>query len=216
MSFAREAWPLVLPPFVVGIGLLWWSCGGTSVWPQVSGWILVVLAIAILLFFRDPQRTPPSDPTLVVSPADGVVVETTTLDSGEKFVAIFLSVFDVHVNRAPYGGKVKQVTNKPGTYRHANSKEAATGNARIDVDIETTHGMMRFSQISGLAARKISCRIKPGDTVSTGERFGLIYFGSRMEIVMPASADIKTKVGERAVAGETVIAAFGGEHKTRS
>jgi phosphatidylserine decarboxylase len=210
MGFAREAWPLVLPPLLIGIGCLWWSCGSNTTWLQILGWFLVALAIAILLFFRDPSRTPPADSVLVVSPADGVVVETTTLESGEKFVAIFLSVLDVHVNRSPYTGTVTKVTEKPGTYLHANSKDATTKNARIDVDIDTAHGPMRFSQVSGLIARKISCRVKPGDKLSTGERFGLIYFGSRMEILMPASAVIKTKVGERAVAGETVIASFAG------
>ncbi|MBL0060338.1 MAG: phosphatidylserine decarboxylase [bacterium] len=210
MNFAREAWPFVLPPFIFGIVALLWGMRGSMAWLLLGGGFLVLLAAAILLFFRDPDRTPPNDPKLVVSPADGVVVDTETLPSGEKFVAIFLSVFDVHVNRSPYAGKVTKITSKPGTYLHANSAEGIQGNARIDVELVSAYGPIRFSQLSGLVARKISCRVSEGDSLATGQRYGLIYFGSRMEIVLPASAEIVVKPGIRTAAGETVIAAFRG------
>ncbi len=208
MNFAREAWPLVLPPLLFGVAVLVGGMRGSMTWLSIGGGFLIMLAVAILLFFRDPDRTPPDDANLVVSPADGVVVETTTLPTGEKFVAIFLSVFNVHVNRSPYSGKVTKVTNKPGTYLHANSAEGIKGNARIDVELMSVHGLVRFSQLSGLVARKISCRVAEGDVLATGQRYGLIYFGSRMEIVLPASSDILVKPGIRTSAGETVIAAF--------
>lgn len=208
MSFAREAWPLVLPPILLGaagflIGLI-----GRPSWLLFPGTLLLLLAAAVLLFFRDPKRTPPIDPKLVVSPADGVVVETSHLPDGTAFVAVFLSVFDVHVNRSPYSGTVSKVTRIPGTYLHANSAKGISGNARIDVELSTAQGVIRFSQLSGLVARKISCRVDAGDELKTGERFGLIYFGSRMEVQLPALAEFCVKPGDRVIAGETVIASF--------
>jgi len=208
MSFAREAWPLVLPPLLVGITALAWGVKAGSIGLMSCGVLLIVLAIATLLFFRDPDRTPPSDVLAVVAPADGVVVQSETLQSGEKLVAIFLSVFDVHVNRSPFAGTVSKVTTRPGTYLHANSQEGIAGNERVEVELTTKFGTLRFSQLSGLVARKISCRVKAGDKLATGERFGLIYFGSRMEVVMPAEATIIIQVGERTAAGETVIGRF--------
>lgn len=208
MGFAREAWPLVLPPLLIGVTLIVSARQLEHAWLAPTGLFLCLLAISILLFFRDPDRTPPSDENLVAAPADGVVVETETLPNGRKFVAIFLSVLNVHVNRSPYQGTVKSVVEKPGTYRHANSREGAAGNARVDVELETMHGLVRFSQLSGLVARKISCRVKAGDVLQTGERFGLIYFGSRMEIELPAEAEVIVKLGQVARAGETVIAKF--------
>lgn len=213
LNFAREAWPLVLPPLIIGIAAIVGARVWTSSAMLAGGVILCVLAVAILLFFRDPERTPPSDPNLVVAPADGVVVEIDSLENGRKFVAIFLSVFNVHVNRSPFGGTVKSVVDKPGTYRHANSREGAQGNARIDVEIESSLGLIRFSQLSGLVARKISCCVKPGDTLHTGERFGLIYFGSRMEIELPPTAEITATLGQVTKAGETVLARFPGSTK---
>ncbi|MCB9357177.1 MAG: phosphatidylserine decarboxylase family protein [Calditrichaeota bacterium] len=208
MNFAREAWPLVLPPLLIGIVLL-----GLNAWLHFSallpiGAFFSLLAIAILLFFRDPDRVPPADANAVLAPADGVVVETRVLDDGRKFVAIFLSVFNVHVNRSPYEGEIENVIQKEGTYRHANSREGAAGNARVDVKLGTIHGTIRFIQVSGLVARKISCRVRKGDHLTAGERFGLIYFGSRMEVELPPSATIAVKVKDKAVAGETIIANF--------
>jgi len=210
MNFSREAWPLVLPPLLFGVAALVWGMRGSMAWLSLGGGFLILLAFAILLFFRDPDRTPPSDTNLVVSPADGVVVDAIILPTGEKFVAIFLSVFDVHVNRSPYAGKVTKITNTPGTYLHANSAEGIKGNARIEVELASKFGQIRFTQLSGLVARKISCRVNEGDSLATGQRYGLIYFGSRMEVIMPANAEIQVKPGVRTSAGETVIAAFRG------
>ncbi len=208
MGFAREAWALVLPPLLLGFGAIMVAKPIAQNWLVPVGIVLCLLALGILMFFRDPERRPPSDSSCVVAPADGVVVEIETLPNGRKFVAIFLSVLNVHVNRSPYQGTVKSVTEKPGTYHHANSREGAAGNARVDIELESTHGLIRFSQLSGLVARKISCRAKVGDKLRTGERFGLIYFGSRMEIELPATAEVTVKIGQVATAGETVIAKF--------
>lgn len=208
MGFAREAWPLVLPPLLIGVTLIVSARQLEHGWLIPTGLFFCLLAISILLFFRDPDRTPPLGENLVVAPADGVVVEIETLPNGRKFVAIFLSVLNVHVNRSPFHGTVKSVIERPGTYRHANSHEGAAGNARVDIELETVHGLVRFSQLSGLVARKISCRVKAGETLQTGDRFGLIYFGSRMEIELPETAEVNTKLGQIARGGETVIAKF--------
>ncbi|MBK6766920.1 MAG: phosphatidylserine decarboxylase [bacterium] len=208
LSFAREAWPLVLPPLVIGIMGIFGARSWNSVALLVGGVFLCVLALAILLFFRDPHRVPPPDQNSVAAPADGVVVEIETLADGRKFVAIFLSVFNVHVNRSPFSGTVKSVVERPGTYRHANSRDGAQGNARIDVELESSYGLIRFSQLSGFVARKISCRVRTGEMLNTGDRFGLIYFGSRMEVELPATAVITATLGQVTKAGETVIAQF--------
>ena len=208
MNFAREAWLLVLPPMLVGGAALTWGLRSNAPFLSAAGIVSLLLAVGILLFFRDPERVTPAGEDIVVAPADGVVVQSDTLPTGERFVAIFLSVFDVHVNRSPYSGMVARVTERPGTYLHANSAEGVKGNARIDLELTSSRGTVRFSQLSGLVARKISCRVKAGDALRTGERYGLIYFGSRMEVVLPASANLSVHVGERTVAGETIIARF--------
>ncbi|MCC6477097.1 phosphatidylserine decarboxylase [bacterium] len=208
MKFAPEAWPIVLPIASVAIiaGLLAsrWESTGLG----VSAAFFALLSICIALFFRNPERVPPSDANFVVSPADGRVLATETLEDGRKLVVIFLSVFNVHVNRVPIACEVTKVVSRPGTYLHAGSDAAGTGNARIDVFANSVYGPIKWSQISGLVARKISCRLKTGDRPNTGDEYGLIYFGSRMEVVLPASAEFVCKVGEHAVAGETVIAKF--------
>ena len=213
MKFAAEAWPLVMPPLLVGIVLLivgrYVHTGGATGW----GIAALGLALAVLLFFRDPDRTPPANPRAVVSPADGKVIGAETLPDGRQHVAIFLSVFDVHVNRVPFGGTVDRVTMVPGSYRHAGSAAAAEGNARCDVAATTAHGNVSWRQVSGLIARKISCRVRAGTQVRTGDRFGLIYFGSRMDVFMPSTAKLSVTPGARVVAGETVIAEFPTEEK---
>ncbi len=208
MRFAKEAWPLVLPPAISGMGLCFVSMALDRTWLFAAGIFLVILGIAVLLFFRDPERHPPADKRAVLAPADGVVVEIETLADGRKFVAVFLSVLDVHVNRSPFAGVVSSIVARPGTYSHANSREGARGNARIDIELQSEQGKIRFSQLSGLIARKISCKANLGDRLAAGERFGLIYFGSRMEVELPETAEIVVKSGQRTKAGETVIARF--------
>jgi phosphatidylserine decarboxylase len=208
MRFATEAWPLVLPPLAVGILLLVLSRYGGGTVSGTWGIVALILALAILLFFRDPARTPPANPLAVVSPADGKVIIAETLPDGQAHVAIFLSVLDVHVNRAPYCGKIETVTTRPGKYLNAGSPAAGEANARCEVTAATDHGLVRWRQVSGLIARKISCRVRPGDEVRTGERFGLIYFGSRMDVYLSARARLAVRPGDRVRAGESVIAEF--------
>ncbi|MBI5059146.1 phosphatidylserine decarboxylase family protein [candidate division KSB1 bacterium] len=213
MRFASEAWPLVMPPLLVGILLIVLSRAVGSANSAIWGAVALVLAVSVLLFFRDPTRTSPGNSRAVVAPADGKVIVAEALADGRQHVAIFLSIFDVHVNRVPYGGTVARIVMQPGKYFHAGSPAAAEGNARCEVETTTDQGTVSWRQVSGLVARKISCRIRAGDAVRTGDRFGLIYFGSRMDVYMPAHARIAVQAGARVYAGATVIAEFPNEEK---
>lgn len=207
MSFARESIPLVLP--VAALSLLAWLMAFVLAQPgwRWAGAVFCILAVAILLFFRDPERVVPQDPRAIVSPADGKVMTVETLPDGRNHVSIFLSVFDVHINRIPYGGTIRSVQMEPGTYLHAGSP-GAEGNAKCTITAQTDRGELSWRQVSGLIARKISCRIKMADQVRTGDRFGLIYFGSRMDVYYPAAAQSVVAPGDRVVAGETIVAKF--------
>jgi len=134
------------------------------------------------------------------------------MPDGRKHVAIFLSVFDVHVNRAPTACVVASVVHQAGQYFHAGSLKAERDNARVDVVAECPHGVVSWRQLSGAVARKISCRLAVGVTLQTGQRFGLIYFGSRMDVYLPAATELQVTVGTRVLAGESVIALFKGNH----
>jgi phosphatidylserine decarboxylase len=181
---------------------------------------LLVLPLAVAAFFRDPDRGPddgtPVPDDLLVSPADGKVMhvgvpqEGVAPDGEWQQVAIFLSLADVHINRAPYGGRVTEVTYRPGRFLAAFKAESALENERSEITVErTVHGITRrivFRQIVGLLARRVVTRVAPGDEIATGERIGLMKFGSRMDVFLPARAEILVHVGPHVVAGETVLA----------
>jgi phosphatidylserine decarboxylase len=207
MMFARESVPLVAPVAALGLLALVMSAVLSPPGWRVAGVTLLALAFLVLLFFRDPERTIPRDPQVIVSPADGKVISVEQLPDGRNHIAIFLSVFDVHINRVPCGGTIDSVTYIPGTYVHAGTP-GAEGNAQCVVTATTRHGALSWRQVSGWVARKISCRIKAGATVQTGDRFGLIYFGSRMDVYYPSSATALVKPGDRVQGGSSVIAKF--------
>jgi phosphatidylserine decarboxylase len=213
LRFAPEAFGAVAP--IVGlacVALAWGLWSGNRI-PFGLAVCFGIASIAILLFFRDPQRRVPTDTHAIVSPADGTVLTAETLVDGRKHVAIFMSVFSVHVNRTPVAGVVRSVKKTPGTYFHAGSPEAERGNARVEIEADSRFGPVSWRQMSGLIARKISCRLKVGQEIASGERFGLIYFGSRMDVFMPASASLQTEPGCHVYAGESVIARFSTEEK---
>ena len=172
------------------------------------GVTVAILSLMALFFFRDPERHPPADPRAVVSPADGRVIVAGTLPDGRKHIAVFLSIFDVHVNRTPIAGEATKIIITPGAFFHAGSLRAAGENARVDVEAISSFGPVAWRQVSGAIARKISCRLKTRDTFQTGDRFGLIYFGSRMDIFLPPSAALAITKDDRVLAGESVIATF--------
>lgn len=206
MKFARESLTVVLPPAVLAlIALAAALAVNLPVFYYVAAGLAVV-ALAILMFFRDPQRVTPTEEGNVVAPADGRVLLSETMDDGRKRVAIFMSVLNVHVNRCPVSGSVTQVNSIPGTYLNAAHANATSRNARVTVKAESPAGPVEWLQVSGLIARKISCRLKPHDSFKVGDRFGLIYFGSRMEVYLPETANLIAKPGDKVRAGESVIA----------
>jgi phosphatidylserine decarboxylase len=183
-------------------------------------WVGLILAAWCAYFFRDPPRVTPIEPDLVVSPADGRVaavalgVAPKELGLGEQLrrrVSIFMSVFDCHVNRAPIAGAVARVVYTPGKFLNAELDKASEGNERNGIVVDTAYGPVGVVQIAGLVARRIVCFSKEGDALSTGERIGLIRFGSRLDVYLPVAAAVLVAEGQTAIAGETVIARFSDE-----
>jgi phosphatidylserine decarboxylase len=205
---------MVRDGYIYGVSLLavaavlkWFT--GVWVWSLVP----VLLAAFFLWFFRDPQRTIPVGQGLIVSPGDGLVTETTsitTADGPRQRISIFLSVFDVHVNRSPIGGVLSRVHYQKGKFLNAMNPASAERNEQnsvtvrgegVDAGFEVT-----FKQIAGLLARRIVFNHNQGQSVERGQRVGLIKFGSRVDVVLPASAALKVKVGERVKGGASVLA----------
>ncbi len=186
--------------------------------PRVAA-VLGVLPAAVAAFFRDPDRTPDREPAgedVVLAPADGKVMyagpgQPGVAPEGEwQQVSIFLSVLDVHINRAPYGGRVVDVTYRPGRWLAAYRAESATENERSEITVERMVAGERrtvvFRQIVGLLARRVVTRVRPADEIATGERIGLMKFGSRMDVFVPPRVEVTVTVGDRVTAGESVIA----------
>jgi phosphatidylserine decarboxylase len=173
-------------------------------------WVLpIVLAAFFLWFFRDPNRIIPQNPGQVVSPGDGVVTEAEWIEtiSGSRLrVSIFLNVFDVHVNRAPVGGVVTVCEFRKGEFMNAMKPESVLNNEQTLITIDTGEYEVSFKQIAGLLARRIVCNLKVGDRVARGQRIGLIKFGSRVDVLIPAAANLKVKTGSRVKGGSTVLA----------
>jgi phosphatidylserine decarboxylase len=163
-----------------------------------------ILAIFCLWFFRDPERVIPSGPVMV-SPADGKVVMIKP-EGDRTRVAIFLNVFDVHVNRTPITGTITKIQYQPGKFLVASKEEASTQNEQNTLTVEGDGTTVVFSQIAGLIARRIICYQKPGDRVTAGQRIGLIQFGSRVDIVMGPEWKLAVKEGDRVSAGSSVVA----------
>lgn len=186
---------------------------------EVPGWIGVGLTVWVYYFFRDPERVAPSRPGVMVSPADGIVsllepaVPPAELDLGEApltRVSVFMSVFNCHVNRLPAAGRIAAVAYRPGRFLNASLDKASSDNERNGVAVELDDGR-RYGvvQIAGLVARRILCWVEPGRQLATGERFGMIRFGSRLDVYLPPGVVPLVAVGQTMVAGETVIAELG-------
>jgi len=169
----------------------------------------VLLALFFLWFFRDPSRKVPDGPGMIVSPADGKVdlaewVETP--EGGRLRVTIFLNVFNVHVNRVPVGGTVEVMEFRKGQFLNAMRPDSAVHNEQTLITINTGDYSVSFKQIAGLLARRIVCNLKVGDRVERGQRMGLIKFGSRTDVLMPAEARLLVKKGQKVVGGKSVLA----------
>jgi len=195
---------------------------------DIIGWPLMLLSIGVFAFFRDPERVVPQSESAIIAPADGLVtqIEETEpplelqIDDGSGHtglpagpvtrISIFMTVFDVHINRAPVGGTVRRVVYIPGRFMSAELDKASEENERQHILIERSDGLkLGFTQIAGLVARRIVPFVKPGDMVAKGQRVGLIRFGSRVDVYLPAGTDPKVMIGQTIVAGETVLAEIG-------
>jgi len=200
----RAGWPFILGALVLAGGVWWWQ---GRLWALP----LVVLAAFFVFFFRDPERRVPTGPGLVVSPADARVMIVGTPGPGTppgawQRVSMFLSPLDVHVNRTPVDGRVTRVEYHPGKFLPAYRKEAGELNEWTEVWFDCPGGPVVQRQIVGILARRIVCRVQQGDKVEAGDRYGVMKFGSRIDMFLPLSATIHIKVGDKVVGGETPVA----------
>ncbi len=163
------------------------------------------LILFLFYFFRDPERIPPPDTSLLVCPADGRVVSVKHNENGH-WVSIFMSLFDVHVNRAPCDGVVERIVHNPGRFKAAYLDEASFENENTEITLSTPFGQILIRQVAGVLARRIVCRVKEGDTLRRAERFGLIMLGSRVDVRLPSQIQILVKEGMQVKAGETPLA----------
>jgi phosphatidylserine decarboxylase len=199
---ARDGYRFLAPPLIVGIiaGALGWT--GTAV-------VFLLLAALVAYFFRDPERKPPADPNAVVSPADGRVMEVVNEpfdgQPGQR-ISIFLAVWNVHVNRAPMSGTVQKVEYRPGKFYAAMRSRASIENEQNVFYLDTQRGRVVFKQIAGWIARRVVSWKSAGDSLATGERIGLIRFGSRMDVWLPPGAKILARPGQKVAAGESILA----------
>lgn len=188
------------------------------------GWLLVLVTIWVATFFRDPIRTTPTDPKLIIAPADGLVTMITHVSAPPELapeltgdftrVSIFMSVFDVHINRSPIAGTIRKIAYIPGKFLNADLDKASEDNERQHFLVEREDGVkIAFTQIAGLVARRIMSFVAEGDRVASGERIGLIRFGSRVDVFLPAGTGSQILLGQRAIAGETILGEIGVDPK---
>lgn len=194
----KDGIPFVLVPAITAV-----MFGLFQIWLGVV--VFVALAIFMAFFFRDPSRQVPTDPNIVVSAADGRVTRIEERDDG-RLVSVFLSPFDVHINRSPIAGRVVDITYTPGRKSPATSDHASIQNERNALTI--CNGSLRVvcTQIAGILARRIVCWPVVGEHLERGQKFGLIKFSSRTDLLLPLDCEIQVKVGERVRGGETIIA----------
>jgi phosphatidylserine decarboxylase len=201
---ASEGWPFIIP--LAAVTILFFAIG----W-KYPGVVLLVLTLFVLYFFRDPERIVPKGKDLLVSPADGRVIvvkdifEPDYLKQEVKQVSIFLSVFNVHVNRAPCEVSVELVKYNPGKFHVASVDKASLDNEQTSMVIANNGRKILVKQIAGLIARRIVCYAKPGDELKRGERYGLIRFGSRVDLFLPKDTELKVKLGDRIKGARDII-----------
>jgi len=213
----RAGWPFIAIFAVITAGLFYWQ--------EPAGSVGLVLTLWCIYFFRDPDRTTPTREGLVISPADGVVCMVQPAVPPEEIglgsepltrVSIFMNVFDVHVNRIPISGTIAQMAYRPGKFFNASLDKASEHNERQSYRLTSEEGQdIGFVQIAGLVARRIKCDVAEGQKLQTGERFGLIRFGSRVDVYLPGDMSALVAVGQRTIAGETVIADFRATEENR-
>ena len=197
----RDGIPYVMVPMLLAAAAL-----ALKLWPLVV--LFLLLAAFMAFFFRDPKRIPPGEPGLVVAPADGKVtlIRRGDGEAGKCLVSIFLSPLDVHINRAPIAGTITDIRYSKGKFLMATSPQASSVNEQNALTLEGKELTVGCVQIAGILARRIVCWKKPGESVQRGERFGMIKFGSRTDLVLPLSVEVLVREGMHVRGGETVIA----------
>lgn len=200
MSIVRESIPYIVIPLLLG-------AAATAIGIWYVGLLLFVVALFMAYFFRDPKRIPPSDPDVVVSPADGRVtrIESPREKSGPTLISIFLSPLDVHINRSPIPGKIVDVVYSPGKFLMATNEKASLINEQNALTIQGEKITVVCKQIAGILARRIVCWKATGDRLNLGERFGMIKFSSRTDVLLPANVKVTVAEGDRVRGGTTVI-----------
>jgi phosphatidylserine decarboxylase len=198
----RDGYKFVFPLLFAGI------VAAAFGWRLTAG-VLLLICAAVAFFFRDPERLPPAEAGVVVSPADGRVMEITDeVLQGRpgRRISIFLSIWDVHVNRSPMAGQFREVEYRTGRFYNAMRSRASVENEQNIIHLQTERGEMVFKQIAGAIARRVVCWKAPGDTVKLGERIGLIRFGSRMDVWLPSDTEILARPGQHVAGGVSVLA----------
>ncbi len=193
-SIAEEGFPICAGTLLISTVFLAFDA-------RIFGTVLFILFLAETFFFRDPDRIRKSVPGAILSPADGKI-----LNIEDQAVSIFMSLFDVHINRVPANGVVDYVKYKKGKFIAAFKDNAEKENEQNTIALRSEMGEVLITQIAGILARRIVCRIQKGDNVESGQRFGMIKFGSRIRILLPSNAKINVKIGEKVKAGITIIA----------
>lgn len=212
MRVAREGVPFIVIAWVLALGAIALCLTRHSTAWTIAAVLLVVVAMWVVYFFRDPERTGERGDGLVISPADGVVVMITEVEEPSFIAAralrisIFMNIFDVHVNRYPVNGTVRFLHYNEGKFLNAAHEKASLDNEQMSVGIESGSRRVLVRQIAGLIARRIVSYAKVGDAAAQGQRMGIIRFGSRVDVFVPPSSLVRVKVGERTVAGTTVLA----------
>ena len=202
MRIARESIPFIVVPVLVAI-----VCAVLGLWYIVG--LLIFITLFMAFFFRDPKRLPPSDPDVVVAPADGRVTRVSKLDqengNAPTVISIFLSPLDVHINRSPIPGKITEMVYSPGKFLMATNEKASLVNEQNVLTIQGEKITVVCKQIAGILARRVVCWKKKGDNLELGERFGLIKFSSRTDVILPANVSVLVSEGTRVRGGITVI-----------
>jgi phosphatidylserine decarboxylase len=198
----KDGYKFAAAPLILGVLALFlhWN------WP---GGVLLFLGLFVLFFFRDPQRTPPQDPDTIVSPADGTVMEIVEEELNGKpgrRISVFLSIFDVHVNRSPVAGRITGIEYRAGKFYAAMRRKASAENEQNSFHVQSERGEVVFKQIAGWIARRIVVWKAVGDSVLRGERVGMIRFGSRMDIWLPEGAEVVIRPGQHVAGGTSILA----------
>jgi phosphatidylserine decarboxylase len=210
----REGLVFLIPVFTIFLVLFVWVIYHPHLAVFFLSLLFLLFSLFIVYFFRDPERVVPAGDDLILSAADGKVISIKPIDDMEfigkdgTLISVFMSVFNVHVNRIPISGQVYYVKYNKGRFLPAFEDKASLENEQNELGLDTSRGKIILKQIAGIIARRIVCKIKPGDAVKAGERFGMIKFGSRVDLFLPNNTEIKIELNQKVKAGETVIGVF--------